>query len=176
MRCFLILLVFIFSCTEKKVSSCGEIKYNNLFQKRHFQTAFFDYEQALCVSGIEKKPLLVVMGGWGVARLNRLEENIFSQQEVANYIDENYITVHLYTDDKTLLPYHEQYNSKLGNGLINTIGKKNVEFQTLKFQTGSQPYISILGSDGSIIISEIEYTDNVDEFLEELKSVVVQFR
>lgn len=169
MKYLLVFAILFFSCSEKSNNVCGEIKYDNLFQKRHSQISFFDYEQALCVSEMENKPLLIVMGGWAVVRVNILEKNIFSDSVVSKFIDENYIVVHLYTDDKTILPEHEQYISRVDNSLINTIGKKSVEFQTLKFQTGSQPYISVLSSKEEVI-TEIPYTNNPDKFLEGLKS------
>ena len=63
-----------------------------------------DYERAIQLSDSLNKPLLIDFTGWACVNCRKMEENVWNQPDVYNYIKENYVLVSLYVDDRKKLP------------------------------------------------------------------------
>jgi len=68
-----------------------------------------DYERAVKLSDSLHKPLLIDFTGWACVDCRKMEENVWSQQAVKDYISKNYILVSLYVDDRKKLPVLERF-------------------------------------------------------------------
>ena len=91
-----------------------------------------------------------------------MEENVWSDPEVYSLLNENYIVISLYVDDQKKLPKEDQFQFKRENGKvkeIETIGDKWSTFQTVNFQTASQPYYVQMTADLEILQRAEQYTD-----------------
>jgi thiol:disulfide interchange protein DsbD len=77
-------------------------------------------------------------------------------------LKEEVVLISLYIDDRKELELSDQFNFKFPNGRvqkINTIGEKWAAFQSLNFNTASQPFYVLMKADGTILNSPIQYTD-----------------
>ena len=91
-----------------------------------------------------------------------MEENIWSQPEVFRLLNEEYVIISLYVDDRKLLPEEDQFDFKYSNGRIKrikTIGEKWATFQSLNFEVASQPYYILMTADKTLLNTPIQYTD-----------------
>tara|TARA_B110000285_G_scaffold235539_1_gene317928 strand:+ start:11831 stop:13804 length:1974 start_codon:yes stop_codon:yes gene_type:complete len=121
-----------------------------------------DYKTGLEMATTLNKPILLDFTGWACVNCRNMEENVWSDSEVFSLLNENYIIISLYVDDRKELSKDAQFNYQYPDGhikAINTIGKKWATFQTINFKTASQPYYVQMMPDGSILNSAIQYTD-----------------
>lgn len=93
-----------------------------------------------------------------------MEEKLKTQQNIVNFLAEEYIFVPLYVDDKREAEKELWRKSELRSHItLNRIGSFHNELQILLTQTGSQPYFVILDDEGKSK-SEIGYCDNLSDF------------
>ena len=121
-----------------------------------------DFEQGLAAAKQQNKPILLDFTGWACVNCRKVEENIWSRPEVFRILNEEVVLISLYVDDRTDLPQAEQFNFKYPNGrvrMIKTIGEQWASFQSLNFNTASQPYYVLMQPDGTLLNAPIQYTD-----------------
>lgn len=132
-----------------------------------------DYDKALALSREQHKPILIDFTGWACVNCRKMEENVWTQPAVFNYIRENYILVSLYVDDKANLPAEQRVtNFKLSNGSakdIVTIGDKWATFQTENFHQTTQPLYGLLNNSEELLANPVGYTPDATEYLNWLK-------
>ena len=121
-----------------------------------------DYASGLAAAKAQNKPILLDFTGWACVNCRKVEENIWSRPEVFRLLNEELVLISLYVDDRSALPDGEQFNFKYPNGrvrTIKTVGEKWASFQSLNFNTASQPYYVLLQTDGTLLNAPIQYTD-----------------
>ena len=59
-----------------------------------------DFDKALALAKAQNKPLLIDFTGWACTNCRRMEENVWSRPEVSKYMQDNFILVSLYVDDR----------------------------------------------------------------------------
>ena len=121
-----------------------------------------DFETGLSIAQKTGKPILLDFTGWACVNCRKMEENVWSQPEIFNLLNEEVILISLYIDDKSELPENEVFNFQYPDGrvrTINTIGKKWASFQSLNFNSASQPFYVLMHADGTLLNSPIQYTD-----------------
>lgn len=126
-------------------------KYADIFHAPPGINAWFDYNQAMAVGKKEGKPVMIDFTGWGCVNCRKMEEYIWSDPEVSEVLNEKYILVSLYVDDRTPLPPSEQYVSKVTGKMIRTLGNKLADFETTYLKANSQPYYVLLNNDGKLL-------------------------
>ena len=121
-----------------------------------------DFEQGLAAAKQQNKPILLDFTGWACVNCRKVEENIWSRPEVFRILNEEVVLISLYVDDRTDLSQAEQFNFKYPNGrvrMIKTIGEQWASFQSLNFNTASQPFYVLMQPDGTLLNAPIQYTD-----------------
>jgi len=121
-----------------------------------------DYETGLEKAIAANKPILLDFTGWACVNCRKMEENVWSDPAVYALLNENYIIISLYVDDRKTLEEEQQFNYQYSDGRIkriNTVGKKWATFQAINFQTASQPFYVQMTSDGTLLNVPIQYTD-----------------
>jgi thiol:disulfide interchange protein DsbD len=121
-----------------------------------------DYETGLEKAIAANKPILLDFTGWACVNCRKMEENVWSDPAVYALLNENYIIISLYVDDRKTLKEEQQFNYQYSDGRIkriNTVGKKWATFQAINFQTASQPFYVQMTSDGTLLNVPIQYTD-----------------
>ena len=131
-----------------------------------------EYEIALARAKAENKPLLIDFTGWACVNCRRMEEKVWTNQEVTNLMKHDFIVVSLYVDERTKLPPTEQTVFKTSSGNdkpIITVGDKWATFQTENFGATSQPQYAIISPDEKALTKTKFYTPNPGEFYTWLK-------
>ncbi|TBO40139.1 protein-disulfide reductase DsbD family protein [Pedobacter kyonggii] len=151
-------------------------KYAEFLHIPHNIDGFFDYQEALAYAKEVKKPLFLDFTGHGCVNCREMEARVWSDRRVLKKLKEDYVVVSLYTDDKTDLPAAEQFDSKILGTKVNTVGKKFKHLQAERFNTISQPYYVLLGTDEKELVSPpIGVEFNIDKYLQYLDNGLSEF-
>ncbi|MCX2681484.1 thioredoxin family protein [Galbibacter sp. EGI 63066] len=124
---------------------------------------FKDFEEGLSYAKANNKPILLDFTGWACVNCRKMEENVWSEPRIYNLLNDEYVLISLYVDDRKQLPEDQQFNYKNGNGKvkeIRTIGDKWATFQAINFKTASQPYYILMSPDFNILNTPQQYTDD----------------
>ena len=127
-----------------------------------------DYEKALQLSKQENKPILIDFTGWACVNCRKMEENVWTDPAVMSFIQNNFILVSLYVDDKALLPVENRftYTTKAGDKKeITSIGDLWATFQAENFNQSSQPLYVVMSPDQKLLSNPVGYTPNATEYL-----------
>lgn len=91
-----------------------------------------------------------------------MEEHVWPDTTIDNYLRNDYVLISLYVDDKKELPEEEKiYVKRVDGGTrkLENYGHKWAHFQTEFFQSNSQPYYVLLDSSGKKILNTpVPYT------------------
>ena len=139
---------------------------------------FKDYEAGKAFALANDKPILLDFTGWACVNCRKMEENVWSQPDVFLLLNEDFVIISLYIDDRNELPDEMQFNFQYPNGrikTIKTIGEKWATFQSLNFSSASQPYYVLLSADGTLLNSPVQYTDT-DTYKSWLQSGLKKFK
>ncbi|QEC65833.1 DUF255 domain-containing protein [Panacibacter ginsenosidivorans] len=131
-----------------------------------------DYEKALQLAKAQHKPLMIDFTGWACVNCRKMEENVWTQPAVKEFIQNNFILVSLYVDDRSKLPIEQRftYTTKLGKPKdIETIGDKWATFQTENFEKTSQPWYVLLDNNEKTLNHPVGYTPDAAEYLKWLQ-------
>jgi len=109
------------------------------------------------------KIILLDFTGWACANCRRMEENVWSKPKIYELLDNNYVIISLYVDDRTKLSDTEKfkYINKSGRiQYINNIGRRWSLFQQINFNNASQPYYVAMLPSGKILSEPIQFTSD----------------
>ncbi len=127
-----------------------------------------DYDKAVQLSKEQNKPILIDFTGWACVNCRKMEENVWTDPAVMAYIQNNFILVSLYVDDKALLPVDKRftYTTKAGTQKeIISIGDLWATFQTENFNQSTQPLYVVMSPAQKILSNPVGYTPDVKEYL-----------
>ncbi len=134
-------------------------------------TCFKDFDSGLSYAKSQNKPILLDFTGWACVNCRRIEENVWTDPEVYNLINDNFVLISLYVDDRKELEVKDFITLKYKSGkekIIKTVGEKGATFQAINFKSASQPYYVLLDNDLRILNKPIQYTSK-DKYLNWLK-------
>lgn len=158
-----------------------EKKFANLFHCPHGLNCFFDYEEGMAEAKKSGKPVFIDFTGWGCVNCRKMEASVWSDKEVLKRLNNDYILISLYVDDKTDLPVSEQYISKFSQKEIKTIGNKWSDLQATRYGSNSQPYYVLLNNDGRLLtephafdLTIQNYVDFLDKGVDAYKKLKAQ--
>lgn len=132
----------------------------------HQLKGFYDYKEALAHSKKTGKPIFIDFTGHGCVNCREMEANVWSDPEVLKRLQNDFILLAQYVDDKTELPESEWYTSKFDGQVKKTIGKQNADFQITRFNANAQPYYVIMDGNGNQIGPSHAYDKNVASFIQ----------
>ncbi|MGB5434585.1 MAG: cytochrome c biogenesis protein CcdA [Maribacter sp.] len=122
-----------------------------------------DFEKGVAHAKAVNKPILLDFTGWACVNCRKMEENVWSDLDVYPLLKEEYVLISLYIDDRKELPLEEQFDYKFDSGrvkTIKTIGEKWGTFQTINFNSASQPYYVLLSPNLEVLNSAIQSADS----------------
>lgn len=115
------------------------------------------------------KPIILDFTGYACVNCRKMEEHIWPNHKIDNYLRNHFVLISLYVDDKKELPSEEQIEVNRVNGDVKTLknyGHKWANYQTQFFNTNSQPYYALLNSDGTQILNKpVGYTPNEKKYI-----------
>lgn len=113
---------------------------------------FHDYDEAVAYARKVNKPIFIDFTGYNCANCRRMEENIWTEQNVYARMKLRYVVVSLYVDDyRHKLPLDMLYSSPSNGEKRSSYGHKWSDFQAICFNTNSQPMYALISPDEHLL-------------------------
>jgi thiol:disulfide interchange protein len=129
---------------------------------------FKDLKEGVAYAQKVNKPILLDFTGYACVNCRKMEEHIWPKTTIKSYFEKDYVLISLYVDDKKELPKDQKLTvERLGGGtrVLENYGHKWAHFQTQFFQSNSQPYYVLLGSDGETVLNDpVGYTPDEADY------------
>lgn len=155
---------------------CNQPKYSEFLNFEYGLEGYFDLEEGLACARQQNKPVLIDFKGHACANCKEMDARVWSDPGVQQRIQENFILVGLYIDDRTKLPDSEIFVSKVDGKEKKTLGKKNEDLEISMFKTNSMPLYAIVDLNGKPLI-ETRGTDfDIQAYIDWLDRGVAAFK
>ncbi|MGY6558984.1 MAG: cytochrome c biogenesis protein CcdA [Nitritalea sp.] len=157
-------------------SSLDEVpKYSDFLHLPHGIEGYFDYQQALAAAKRQNKPLFIDFTGHGCVNCREMEARVWSDPQVLRRLQEDFIVVALYIDERYTLPESEWYTSDYDGKVKQTIGKQNADFQITRFNNNAQPYYVLLDTNEELLVRPKGYDTSIPNFIQFLEEAKEEF-
>ena len=140
---------------------------------------YHNYFEAIEVAKKENKPVLIDFTGYGCENCRKMEEFVWSQDDILPILQNDVIIASVYVDDKEELPENEQIKIDMGEGQmkkVKTIGDKWSLFQQVNFNNNSQPHYVLVTPDQKVINSPVSGYMPKEDFKKFLKCGIDYFK
>jgi thioredoxin-related protein len=131
--------------------STADIKHADFLHLPHGLTGYFDYKQALAESKKQNKPIFIDFTGHACVNCRKMEEYVWAKPEVLKRLQNDFIIVSLYADERKELAEADWYTSPRDGKVKKTIGEQNQDLQISKYNFSAQPqYVIIDGNENQL--------------------------
>ena len=142
----------------------------NLY-KNDVHARFSDYEAGMAAARLEGKPVMLDFTGHGCVNCRKMEAAVWTDATVADMINNKYVLISLYVDDKTPLPQHMEVTDTDGSRrTLRTIGDKWSYLQRHKFGSNTQPMYILLDNEGMPLAGSRSYDEDINKYVEFMQS------
>ncbi len=150
----------------------------SVYEGPHGIMSFTDYEEGMEAAREAGKPVFLDFTGHGCSNCRRMEATVWSDPRVMNRLQNDFVKISLFVDDRTRLCEEEQFVSDaLGRERrIRTVGQKWSTFQAEHYGANTQPYYVILDHDENMLAPAYGYNTNIDQYIEFLDTGKENFR
>ena len=135
-------------------------------QRTTTEAKFKDYELGMAAAKAEHKPVIIDFTGFGCVNCRKMEAAVWSDPQVADILNNKYILISLYVDDKTPLetPIEVVENGK--QRTLRTVGDKWSYLQRVKFGANAQPFYVLLNEEGHPLAGSRSYDEDIQAYIE----------
>jgi thiol:disulfide interchange protein len=138
---------------------------------------FKDYDEGMEYGQKVGKPVLLDFTGHACVNCRKMEEQVWSDPRVFEMLNNDFILVSLYVDERKPLPESEQieveFNGKKRK--LKTVGNKWSHFQAVNFKSNAQPQYVILDNAGNKLLPSYAYDPDIEKYIRWLKAGLSEF-
>ena len=158
---------------QAAASALGEApRFGDFLELPHGLPGYFDLKQAVRAAKQLHKPIFIDFTGHACVNCRKMEATVWSDPAVLSQLQNDYVVVALYVDDKTELPQTEWYTSARDHQQKTSLGKQNADLQVTRYGFNAQPYYVLLDPDdpaGAPLVAPIAYEPDVAQFAKFLR-------
>ena len=133
------------------------------------EARFTDYEQGMAAAQAEGKPVIIDFTGFGCVNCRKMEAAVWSNPQVADMLNNQYVLISLYVDDKTPLPQPIEIEENGQQRTLRTVGDKWSYLQRTKFGANAQPFYVLLDDKGQPLAPSRSYDEDIAAYLQFLR-------
>ncbi len=133
------------------------------------EARFTDYEQGMAAAQAEGKPVIIDFTGFGCVNCRKMEAAVWSNPQVADMLNNQYVLISLYVDDKTPLPQPIEIEENGQQRTLRTVGDKWSYLQRTKFGANAQPFYVLLDDKGQPLAPSRSYDEDIAAYLQFLQ-------
>ncbi len=139
---------------------------------------YFDYDEALAAAKAVHKPLMIDFTGHACANCRKMEKEVLSDADVMKTLQNDFVVVSLYVDDKFMLPENEWTKSFVDSTvLLKRMGDRNLDFEVRLSNNNAQPFYLFVDNNGKLLVKDgYGYDSNIPKFLAHLAKVKEAFK
>ena len=142
----------------------------NLY-KNEVHPRFKDFEAGMAAARLEGKPVMVDFTGFGCVNCRKMEAAVWTDSKVADMLNQKYVLISLYVDDKTPLPEPMTVTDTDGTQrTLRTIGDKWSYLQRYKFGSNTQPMYVLIDNEGMPLTGSRSYDEDINEYMKFLQT------
>ena len=135
-------------------------------QKTVTEAKFKDYEQGMAAAKAEHKPVIIDFTGFGCVNCRKMEAAVWSNPQVADILNNKYILISLYVDDKTPLATPIEVEENGQKRTLRTVGDKWSYLQRVKFGANAQPFYVLLNEEGHTLAGSRSYDEDIQGYID----------
>ncbi|MGN0028953.1 MAG: protein-disulfide reductase DsbD family protein [Marinilabiliaceae bacterium] len=140
--------------------------------QKGFEADYTDYDAALRESAATGKPVLVDFTGFGCVNCRKMEATVFADPTVSGLLNDDFIVVSLFVDDKTPLAQPALVPDASGIRTLRTVGDKWSFLQAHKFGANTQPFYVVVDSLGNPLSPSRSYDEDAHAYADFLHSAL----
>lgn len=141
----------------------------NLY-KNEVHAQFDDYDLGMEYARRVGKPVMLDFTGYGCVNCRKMELAVWTDNTVADLMNNEYVLITLYVDNKTKLPEPITVQENGKERKLRTLGDKWSYLQRVKFGANAQPFYVLIDNDGNPLNKSYAYDENVDKYVEFLQT------
>ena len=130
------------------------------------EAKYTDYEEGMAAAAAQGEPVVVDFTGFGCVNCRKMEAAVWTQPQVADKLNGDFILISLYVDDKKPLAKPIEVTENGTKRTLRTVGDKWSYLQRSKFGANAQPFYVILDNEGNPIAKSYSYDENVSHYME----------
>lgn len=137
---------------------------------------FKDYEQGMAAAAAEGKPVVVDFTGFGCVNCRKMEAAVWTDPQIADKLNNDFILISLYVDDKQPLDKPIEVVENGRKRTLRTVGDKWSYLQRSKFGANAQPFYVILDNKGMPLAGSYSYDENISHYTEFLNKGLSNYK
>ena len=137
---------------------------------------YFTLEEGLEAARKAGKPVFVDITGHGCVNCREMESRVWSDPQVLKMLQEDFVIVALYTDDKTRLEEEDRVTDAQTGKVYKDLGRANSYIARTNWNVNAQPNYVLLSPSGEMLVPVRGYDLSVDGFITFLKSGLEAYR
>ena len=130
----------------------------------HGLTGYSKLEDGLAAAKASGRKVFVDITGHGCVNCREMEARVWSDPRVLQRLQNDYVIVSLYVDDKTKLPEDQWVTTESGK-VLKDVGRVNSHLVLNRFGVNSQPNYFLLDGDGNTLAGPRGYNLDTDAFV-----------
>ena len=131
---------------------------------------FDDYDAGMAYAKRVGKPAMIDFTGYGCVNCRKMELAVWTDTKVADIMQNDYVLIQLFVDDKTALPEPMKVMENGTERTLRTIGDKWSYLQRSKFGANAQPFYVLLNNEGMPLTKSYAFDENVDKYIKFLQT------
>jgi len=136
------------------------------------QQCFKDYEEGLAYAKSVNKPIMIDFTGHGCENCRKMEDNVWVNEEINQHLNEDYVIISLYVDDRKKL---DKIELAPDGTKIRNIGNKWAAFEKFNFEQASQPLYVLMSPDETVLNEPKGYTPDAELYKKFLQCGLDEF-
>lgn len=140
------------------------------------EAAYKDYEQGMEAAKAQGKPVIIDFTGFGCVNCRKMEAAVWTDPQVADKLNNDFILISLYVDDKQPLAAPIEVTENGRKRTLRTVGDKWSYLQRSKFGANAQPFYVIIDNEGRPLTGSYSYDESVSDYLKFLGRGIENYR
>ena len=149
----------------------------NLYKANVVEAKYKNYEEGMAAAKAMGKPVMVDFTGFGCVNCRKMEAAVWTDPQVAQKLENDYVLISLFVDDKTPLAKHIEVTEENGQKrTLRTVGDKWSYLQRSKFGANAQPFYVTLDNEGNPLGPSAVYKEDINLYLKFLDTGLKNYR
>ncbi len=145
--------------------------YNN-----EVHAKFDDYDLGMEYARQHGKPVMLDFTGYGCVNCRKMELSVWTDSKVSDIINNDYVLITLYVDNKTPLPSPVKIMENGTERTLRTVGDKWSYLQRVKFGANAQPFYVLIDNEGKPLNKSYSYDEDIPKYIDFLQTGLENYR
>lgn len=147
----------------------------NLY-KNEVHAKFNDFDAGMEYARQNHKPVMIDFTGYGCVNCRKMELAVWTDPQISQIMNDDYVLITLYVDEKTSLPEPIKITENGKERTLRTIGDKWSYLQRSKFGANAQPFYVLLDNEGKPLNSSYSYDEDIAKYKDFLQTGLKNYK